>query len=110
MKDSLAAQFSAIGVTVQHFFCDGLYVKTTRIPANAQLTQHKHPFDHVSWLTEGSVMLEVEGIGHHFTAPARITIPAHKVHKVTATADACWHCVWPSDVTDPEKIDESLLA
>ena len=57
---------------------------------------HKHHFDHVSLLTNGSVKVEVEGYeAKEFKAPTFIVIDKDHMHKITALEDRIiWYCVF----------------
>ena len=57
---------------------------------------HKHHFDHVSLLTKGSVIVEVEGKEpKEFKAPTFIVIHKDYEHKFTALEDdTVWYCVF----------------
>lgn len=99
-----------MSVGIVHHFVGGLYAKETRIPAGTKLVQHVHNFDHLSALMKGSVMVEVDGKGEVFVAPKLLTIAAGKEHEVTAITDVLWVCLHATDETDPEKVDETLIA
>lgn len=57
---------------------------------------HKHNFDHVTLLVNGSVLVEVEGYEpKEFHAPTFITIDKDHSHKFTAlTDDVVYYCVF----------------
>ena len=95
---------------VEHFFCEGLYTKRMEIPAGLQVGKHVHDFTHHSQLAKGSVLLDVDGTVTEHTAPAYLIVEAGKRHVITAITDAVWFCTHVTDETDPDKIDESLIA
>lgn len=97
------------GVGIAHHFSSGLYAKETHIPAGVKLTQHVHPFDHLSVLAKGSALVEAgrSRVVHH--APAVLTIKAGVAHEVTAISDVCWLCLHATEETDPERIDHVIL-
>lgn len=97
-------------VELVHHFVGGLYCKETHIPAGVKLTQHVHSFDHLSVLAQGRVIVTVDGVDTEYSAPAFLTIHAGKVHEITALTEVVWGCLHASDCTDPEHIDESLIA
>ena len=68
---------------------------------------HKHEFDHVSLLTSGSVMVEVEGYEpKKFVAPTFIVIQKDHMHKFTALEnDTNWYCVFALRDLDGEVTD-----
>lgn len=101
--------FGDMGVGIAHHFSSGVYAKETVIPKGTQLYQHKHPFDHLSILASGTVLVEQFGAeSKTFTGPACLTIAAGIEHAVTALTDAVWFCVHATDCTDPDKIDHVL--
>ena len=73
---------------------------------------HIHEFDHVSFLTQGKVAVQVDDRETTFTAPAWITVKSERRHKITALEDkTVWWCVFalrdvdgnPLEVFDPSK-------
>jgi quercetin dioxygenase-like cupin family protein len=48
---------------------------------------HKHPYDHASLLSAGSLRVEVEGERKDFKAPAVIFVRANAQHQLSALAD-----------------------
>jgi mannose-6-phosphate isomerase-like protein (cupin superfamily) len=101
--------FAAAGIEVLHHFGPGFYVKECHIPGEQILEQHVHKFDHLSWLSAGSVVVEVDGKESLHQAPAMIEIPAGKQHTVRSLTDVVWLCMHATDETDANKIDESLV-
>jgi quercetin dioxygenase-like cupin family protein len=97
------------GVTVEHTFCEGVYCKTTRIPANTALEQHTHPFDHISILSSGEVFVVVGNKTARYSSPEVIVIKANKAHTVIAVSDVVWCCIHRTDETDPAKVDQAIL-
>lgn len=95
---------------IAHHFGGGVYVKETRIPANMSLTQHVHEHDHLSVLVSGEVIVRVDGVLTQYTAPAVLTIAAGKAHEVVSLKDTVWLCIHATDETDPDKVDEVLIA
>lgn len=106
LKDS---ELARLGVRVAHHFGGGAYIKETFIPAGAMLAQHAHAHTHLSYLVGGQVELEIDGERCFHGVPTAFVLEAGKVHAVHARTDAVWLCVWPTDCTDPRRIDEALL-
>ena len=101
--------FDEAGIEIFHHFGSGMYVKECRIPAGRKLTQHTHKFDHLSWLSKGQAVVEVNGAGEVYSAPCMLKIKANKVHSVLSVTDVVWLCMHGTDETDVTKIDESLV-
>jgi hypothetical protein len=68
---------------------------------------HKHEFDHVSLLTKGRVMVEVEGYEpKEFTAPTFIIIKKEYAHDFVALEDDVnWYCVFALRDLDGEVVE-----
>ena len=98
------------GIGIVHHFSSGVYAKETRIQKGLVLTQHVHRFDHLSILADGVVTVEVDGVVQVLTGPAVLTIEAGKEHKVTSLSDVTWFCIHATDETEPDKVDEGLIA
>lgn len=95
---------------ITHHFGGGVYAKESAIKAGSILVQHKHAFDHLSILAKGTVEVSVDGNSFELTGPACLTIKANKHHGVKALTDVVWYCVHATDCTDPDHIDETLIA
>jgi hypothetical protein len=76
--------------------------------AGDQTRGHKHKFDHISLLTNGSVLVEIEGHPpKEFTAPTFIVIRKEHNHKfVAVTPGVVWYCVFALRDLEGEVIEE----
>jgi len=93
---------------IQHHFGGGVYAKEMHIPANHVLLHHKHKFDHLSVLAQGSIELIVDGKLQVIHAPACLTIAAHLHHGVKSLTDVIWFCIHATDCIDEDEIDKTL--
>lgn len=96
-------------MNINHHFGGHVYIKETSIPAGQILVQHKHAYDHLSYLVSGTVVLEVDGHKELLHGPAALTIEAGKHHGVTAMTDCIWLCIHSTDCTDADQVDEVLM-
>jgi len=100
-------------MNVQNYVAGGVFAKEWRAHrVGDYIEQHRHSFDHLSYLAVGSVEVEVEGKVSRYDAPTGINIRAHKNHKVTAlTKDVLWLCIHaiPSELRDAEMIEKALI-
>lgn len=94
---------------IAHHFGGGVYVKEAAFPAGSVLVQHRHTFEHLSYLVSGTVQVEVDGRRQHFTGPACLTIESHKHHGVKALTDCVWLCIHATDCTDADDVDQVLI-
>lgn len=93
-----------------HFITDELYSKRATFPADRLLTQHVHKFDHASALVRGTVLLTIDGVATEVTGPKMIMIEAGKQHSVRSLTPVVWHCIHITSESDPEHIDNELIA
>lgn len=100
---------SFAGVGIEHHFSSGVYAKDTRIPAGIILIQHSHPYDHLSILASGKVILNVDGKDEVITGPACLNIKKGTEHSVTALTDSVWYCIHKIEDDNPATVDESIL-
>jgi quercetin dioxygenase-like cupin family protein len=106
MKDIL----EQAGVSVVHHFGGGTYAKETNIPAGCELTQHSHPHPHLSILASGRAIVTTPDYSHEYHAPACLTIPAGIKHSVQALTDVVWYCIHATRDTNPDTVDQTILA
>ena len=96
---------------IQHHFSQGLYAKQVTLTTMADaMNQHEHTFDHLSILSHGQVIVDVDGHRTLHTAPAVLNITAGQRHLIIPTQlPVTWFCIHATDVADPELVDETLL-
>jgi hypothetical protein len=78
-------------------FFGNIWVRQIKLEKSGdQLDGHKHHFNHVSFLTKGTVTVEVAGKEpKQFTAPTFVIMKKELEHKVTALVDDVdWFCVF----------------
>lgn len=96
-------------MTIKHHFLNKLYLREAKLPAGQPIKIHRHKFDHISVLAEGTVRVVVDGKTTVLEAPAYLLIPAGKVHGVLALTDVLWYCVHATSECDAETIDSALV-
>lgn len=99
-----------IDLHITHHFSDGVYAKQMALPKGHFAISHKHAYSHLSVLAAGVAVVDADGAEKTYTAPACINIPAGVEHKITALEDVSWFCIHATDVGDPEKVDDVLIA
>lgn len=93
-------QLANAGIKTEDHWGGKVYAMVSHIPAGRALTQHIHPFEHLSWLSAGTVRIKVDDIETVEVGPIMLTIPAHKQHEVIAVTDVIWLCLWGEGVID----------
>lgn len=96
-------------MNITHHFSDGVYIKETTFDRGEVVPMHEHVHSHFSVLSRGWVVLTVDGEDRELRSGNVLTIEAGKTHTIRALTQATWLCIWATDETDPEKIDETLV-
>jgi quercetin dioxygenase-like cupin family protein len=96
----------------RHYTAAGIYAKEWMGRPGQSISQHNHNYDHLSYLSIGEVVVEVEGKKATFTGPCALLIEAGKAHKVTAVTNCLWLCIHhiPKDLQDAETIETHLIS
>jgi mannose-6-phosphate isomerase-like protein (cupin superfamily) len=97
---------------VVHHFVGGIYAKEMTLKTMGDgMHQHRHHFDHMSILAEGSVWVEVDGVRTQHTAPAVLNIRAGERHKIwPITSPVKWYCIHATDCEDPAEVDNVIVS
>jgi len=96
-------------MTVTHHFGGGVYTKQCVMSPGITYQQHMHNFDHLSILSSGAALVEVDGVITEHYGPTVLTIKANKYHSITPITEIVWYCIHATEETDPEHIDETLI-
>ena len=111
-----AGPFDAVlpAESIRHHFAGqdqakGVYAKELHIPAGFHIVSHKHLYDHISILASGVAWLHQGGASRLAHGPCAVTIPAGQAHSVHAVTDLVWFCIHPTDETDADAVDETLI-
>ncbi len=94
---------------IVHHFSDNVYAKQMAAPANTKITTHKHKYDHLSILSEGTALVRIDGKEQLYRAPACINIEKNKTHEIIALDNIVWFCIHSTEEKDISKIDEVLI-
>lgn len=95
---------------VVHHFSQGMYAKRMVLKEGFAIGTHKHTFTHMSILAKGVARVEANGESKVYEAGECIEIAANIEHRIFALEDIVWFCIHATSVTDPELIDETLIA
>lgn len=75
-------------VTTMLYTDEDLYIKQYALRCGEEVTQHRHPYDHVTLLAHGSVMGWTHGTQPRvYQAPTCLRIPKDTEHYFQAIAD-----------------------
>lgn len=68
-------------------------VREHRLPAHSVVDTETHPFDHLSILLWGSVLLDCNGEREVLVGPRTVLIKAGIAHRISAITDCAWDCI-----------------
>jgi len=94
---------------IEHYFSGGTYAKRMILKAGASISTHKHNFNHMSILAQGTAKVTIDEASQLYFSPAVIEIKAGKAHKIEAVIECHWYCIHATNITDPDLIDETLV-
>jgi quercetin dioxygenase-like cupin family protein len=94
---------------IDHFIGGRAYIKRVRLKAGVRLVQHKHQFDHLSYIVKGFVEVTVDCQVTVHGAGECLTIKAGKHHGVRALDDTVWLCIHGIGEDTLEDIEELLI-
>jgi quercetin dioxygenase-like cupin family protein len=95
--------------TIIHHFSDNVYARQMSLPKGYKVDTHKHNYDHLSILSNGTALVITDGEPTTYTAPACINIEKDKVHEIYALEDMTWFCIHSTEEKDTSKIDKVLI-
>lgn len=84
-----------------HFSAGGVYAREQTLEAGKEVEKHVHDYDHLSYLTSGRVLLEIEGELSMLEGPCMLEIKAGKKHRIQALTDITWLCIHSEAIADP---------
>jgi hypothetical protein len=94
---------------LEHFFIDGVYVRSLKIPKGAGISGKFHTTDHISILAEGTLKVIIDNEPMTITAPY-IAVTHKGDRKVGyAVTDCTFINVIRTDLTDLAKIESSVV-
>lgn len=102
-----------IDLPLVHFMDCGVYARVIDLKEVGWfIVSHKHKYDHMSLVSRGAVVVEIEGQEPYVVkAPNSIVVPAGSFHKFVAAADDTqFICLHRTDVEDIEDIEEEIVA
>ena len=80
-------------------FFGGVCMLQMKVPAGCKVTQHVHPYDHLSYLVKGEVLIQIGDASTplHRIGPCSLEVKANTAHEITALTDTVWLCLHSAD-------------
>ena len=95
---------------LEHFFCDGIYVRKITIPAGIICTGKIHRHQHPAFLLKGKVTVFTEQTGSEIiSAPAFMVSEAGTKRAILSHEETEWYTVHRTDKTDLDEIEKEVI-
>jgi hypothetical protein len=95
---------------VTHHFAPGLYTREMVIPAGVVIVGKIHKHRHTAVLASGRVSVLTEDGIEEIEGPKTFVSPSGVKRVVFAHTDSVWITFHPSEETDLEKLEDSIIA
>ena len=90
---------------VKHIQSDGVYIKSTFVPANVKFYSKHTPDNHVAILAHGELIMDNGEQQTRFLAPANYVIPANTRISFFTLTDCVFYCVHATQETNLDDLD-----
>ncbi len=95
---------------ITHYFAPGVYAREMWMPAGCLITGKIHLTEHLNMLSQGKVTVSNIGDSVTYEAPYTFVSPVGTKRAIYAHADSTWTTIHATELTDPEKIEEEIIA
>lgn len=95
---------------IRHYFAPGVYAREMWMPAGCLITGKIHMTEHLNMLSQGKVSVSNKGDSITMTAPYTFVSPIGTKRAIYAHEDSTWTTIHATDLTDPEEIEEEIIA
>lgn len=102
--------FETPGITLQHGFAEGVYVREMTIPVGTVIVGKIHRREHFSFLMRGDISVLTEEGLERMQAPRIMRNPPGTKRIGYAHSDVQWVNVHPAETTDLDEIEHQVTA
>jgi hypothetical protein len=95
---------------ITHYFAPGVYAREMWMPADCLITGKIHKTSHLNMLSQGKVTVSSKGESVTYEAPYTFVSPVGTKRAIYAHEDSTWTTIHPTDLEDPEEIEEEIIA
>lgn len=85
-----------------HFSAGGVYAREQTLPAGHTVDKHVHDYDHLSYLGQGTALVDIEGELTVLQGPCMLEVKAGKTHTIQAITPITWLCIHSEAIADPD--------
>ena len=95
---------------IKHYFAPGVYAREMWMPKDCLITGKIHMTEHLNILSQGKVSVSNRGESITMEAPYTFVSPIGTKRAIYAHEDSTWTTIHVTDLTDPEEIEEEIIA
>jgi hypothetical protein len=95
---------------IKHYFAPGVYAREMWMPEGCLITGKIHMTEHLNMLSQGKVSVSNQGESITMEAPHTFVSPIGTKRAIYAHEDSTWTTIHATDLTDPVKIEEEIIA
>ena len=95
---------------IKHYFAPGVYAREMWMPAGCLITGKIHLTEHLNMLSQGKVSVSNQGDSITMEAPYTFVSPIGTKRAIYAHEDSTWTTIHATDLTDPEEIEDEIIA
>ena len=95
---------------ITHYFAPGVYAREMWVPAGCLLTGKIHKTEHLNILSQGHVSVSNKGESITMKAPYTFVSPVGTKRAIYAHEDSTWTTIHATELTDPEEIEDEIIA
>jgi len=95
---------------IRHYHTPGLYGREMWMPADCLITGKIHLTEHICILSQGKVTVASGGESTTYEAPATVISKVGAKRAIYAHEDSVWTNFHATELTDPEEIEEEIIA
>ena len=95
---------------ITHYFAPGVYAREMWMPAGCLITGKIHLTEHLNVLSQGRVSVSNKGESITMEAPYTFVSLVGTKRAIFAHEDSTWTTIHATDLTDPEDIEDEIIA
>ncbi len=93
----------------EHYFAEGVYVRSLFIPKGVQIVGKIHKTEHICFLMKGAILVSTEKGEKILQAPHIVVSPPGTKRVGLALEDTVWVNIHPTNERDLEKIEDQFI-
>ena len=106
----MAKDHPQVKTPIKETLCNGVYMRNMKIPADTVIVGKLHRHDQINILVKGTIIVATENACVELTAPQTLIASGGTKKAAYAITDCEWIELFATKETDPQKIEEEIIA